>query len=366
MINRTLIGGILLLGLIHAGSAVAAAPWHQLSFNPPDPAPGEPFSLRLEGQMPDTCGVQFSGLSFEGGVLRVRLQRPTGTGVFCGAAVTPYTIDVDVTAAVGTIAVASSFPVHVELTDGSGTRDIAFALLTVADRDKQVEPEAGFWVADRAGRFATGGSGVGFNLEHQNGAIALIAYYYDSLGQPRWYFSAGPSERRSYRGELLEIVGGQQLFGDYRPPGDMVAFGNIDVAFQDNGRAEAWFSEAVDGGVLAEVRVQAVSLVRFGFRSSASTESLAGKWILVDLGRESGSGTVVNLVPAATLGTDHLRLEDTRTEVVVDCGPTVEQLDQPPASCSLFIADTRAATLDNNGFKELRNSEGNFRLLRLD
>ncbi len=353
-----------MLGLIHAGSLMAAAPWHKLSFSPPDPAPGESIALRLQGQMPDTCVAQFTGVSFAEGSLRVRLQRPVG--VICGQAITPYTIDVDLTAAIGTIDVAGSYPVHVELSDASGTRDIAFALLTVADRNEQVVPEAGFWVADRAGRFATGGSGVGFNLEHQDGAIALIAYYYDSLGQPRWYFSAGPSDRRSYRGELLEIVGGQQLFGDYRPPGDMIALGNIDVAFDANGRAEAWFSQALDGGVLAEVRVQPVSLVRFGFRTSASTASLAGKWVLVSLGRESGSGTVVNLVAAPSLGASHLRLEDARTEVVVDCGQVIEQIDQPPASCSLFVANARAATLDNNGFKELRNTEGNFRLLRLE
>lgn len=364
MINRALIGGIFLFGLGHAGLVEAAAPWHKLSFIPSDPAPGEAFSLRVDGQMPDTCGAQFAGLEHDGNSLRVRLQRPTG--VFCGQAITPYSIEVDVTAAIGTIAVASNIPVYLELQDEAGSRDIAFSLLVVADRSKRVEPEPGFWVADRDGRFATGGSGVGFNLERQSDALALIAYYYDSLGQPRWYFSAGPSERRAYSGELLEIVGGQQLFGSYRPPGDMTAFGTIDVAFIESGRAEAWFSQALDGGILAEIRVQPVSLVRFGFRTGTSTASLAGKWVLVDLGRESGSGMIVNLAAASTLGSGHVRLEDRRSEVVLDCGVISEQIDQPPASCSLFLSNARAATMDNNGFRELRNSEGDFRLLRLD
>jgi hypothetical protein len=364
MINRALFGGIFLLGLGAAGIAEAAAPWHKLSFVPPDPAPGEAFALRLEGQMPDTCGVQFTGLDYDGSKLHVRLQRPTG--VFCGSAITPYSIEIDASAAIGTIPVESNIPVHVALQDEAGTRDIAFGLLSVSDRSRRVEPEPGFWVADRDGRFATGGSGVGFNLERQGDAIALIAYYYDSLGQPRWYFSAGTSERRSYGGELLEIVGGQQLFGSYRPPGDMIAFGTIDVAFADSGRAEAWFSQAVDGGVLSEIRVQPVSLVRFGFRTSASTASLAGQWVLVDLTGEGGSGTIVDLKPAAALDNGQLRLQDLRNQVVLDCGVIIGQIDQPPASCSLFIADARAATLDNNGFNELRNSEGSFRLLRLD
>lgn len=344
---------------------MAAAPWHQLSFDPPSPEPGQAFSMTLSGSMPDTCGVRFDGIEFNGSSVHVRLSRPEGAQI-CGQAITPYRIDIDASTAIGTFNVSGHYPVYVEITDSAGSRDIAFALLSVAERNRGKLPDAGFWVADPAGRHATGGSGVGFNIERQADALALIAYYYDLQGQPRWYFSAGPGSTSSYRGQLLEITGGQQLFGLYRPPGDMQAFANIDVGFDNQGRAEAWLSQPLDGGVLSEVQVQAVSLVRFGFRTQANADGLAGRWVLVDLGRESGSGTIVNLEAAPTLGSNHARAMDPRTAVVVDCGIISEQLDQPTRSCSLSVDGSRAATLDNNSFDELRSPDGNFRLIRLD
>ncbi|MCB1627012.1 MAG: hypothetical protein KDI48_04725 [Xanthomonadales bacterium] len=364
MVNRIAIGGILCACALFGAAAQAAVPWHQVAFEPANPQPGQPFQLRLSGSMPDTCGVAYERTELSSSGLRVHLSRPGG--LICGDAVTPYEIRIDVTAAVGNFEVSGHYPVHVSLSDQAGSRDIAFGLLNVVEAGRAQLPDAGFWVADASGRYPTGGSGVGFNIERQSDAIALIAYYYDPQGQPRWYFSAGTAGRNEYRGELLQITGGQQLFGLYRPPGDMSAFSRIDVGFTNRSHGEAWVSQALDTGILAEVQVQPVSLVRFGFRTETTAATLAGRWVLVDLGRESGSGTVVNLEAAPQLGPDHVRATDPRTQVTVDCSIVTEQRDQPPVSCALSIESSRAAVLNNNSFNELRSPDGNFRLIRLD
>jgi len=361
MLTRTQISALLLLlaGLAH--SALASAPWHLVSTEPATPAPGQPFLIQIDGTWPNGCPFSVSPVSRDGQQLRVRLQQE---GTVCTDALRPYRVSIDPAPYLPAGLDAGDYQVFVETEDQDRLRPIAFGSFSVQPQTKIISPEPGFWVADGSGAYPDSGSGVGFNLERQADALALIAYFYDDKGDPRWYFSAGDTQRSSYAGDLLEIRGGQNVFHPYQPPSDMQSFGRIDLSFIDRSHAVAWFSQPVDASILSELRIMPISLVRFGFKAGTSIEALSGRWMLLNLSRDGGDGSLIDLQPNANAQALEISLRDVRNDVSLDCGIVVDNLDQPPGLCVLTSADGRVP-MENNGINELRSADGDTRLIRI-
>ncbi len=351
---------VLLLGV--SSGASASAPWHLLSTEPATPAPGESFLIAVDGTWPNGCPFEVSPVSREGNMLKLRLTEQPGV---CTEALRPYQLRIDPAPTLARGLDAGSYQIELEAEDRSGVRTIGFGVFDVAPADRVVRPEAGFWVADPSGRYADSGSGVGFNLERQDDALAMIAYFYDHSGEPRWYFSAGDARRTGYAGDLLEIRGGQAVFQPYQAPRDMRPFGRIDLSFSDRGHAVAWFSQPQDEGILAELRVMPISLVRFGFKAGATAPALSGRWMLMELDGVDGSGRVIDLQPDVSAAPLQLRLEDQRLAVSLDCGIVTSNLDQPPALCVL-ATEQGQVSLEHNGIHELHSADGQTRLIRID
>ena len=80
---------------------------------------------------------------------------------------------------------------------------------------------------------------------------------------------------------------------------------------------------------------------------------------------DQGSGTVVNLEANSGDNPFRLRLQDRERDLILDCVVQTEKLDQPPALCVLAGVGLQF-TLDNNGINELRSSDGQTRLIRID
>ncbi len=349
---------IILLGL--SGTASAAAQ-HLVSTEPLAPAPDQAFLIEIQGTWPNGCPFSISPVTRVGQALRVQL---TQQGAACTEALRPYRISIDPAPSLPEGLEAGAYQLYVEADDGSGIRTVAFSAFSVQPAAKVVSPEPGFWVADASGDYADSGSGVGFNLERQDDAIALIAYFYDSGGDPRWYFSAGDTRRTHYSGDLLEIRGGQTVFQPYQAPRDMRSFGRIDLSFIDRGHAVAWFSQPEDASILAALRIMPISLVRFGFNAGTSIAALSGPWMLVNLDKDGGSGSLVDLQPGAAVQPLEISLMDERNDVHLNCGVVVEHNDQPPALCVLR-SSAGSVSLENNGINELRSADGNTRLMRI-
>lgn len=348
---------IMLLGL--SGTASAAAQ-HLVSTEPLAPTPDQAFLIEIQGTWPNGCPFSVSPVTRVGQALRVQLTQQGGV---CTEALRPYRISIDPAPSLPRGLEAGAYQLYVAADAGSGVRTVAFSAFSVQPAAKVVRPEPGFWVADPSGAYADSGSGVGFNLERQDDAIALIAYFYDSAGDPRWYFSAGDTLRTNYSGDLLEIRGGQAVFQPYQAPRDMRSFGRIDLSFSDLGHAVAWFSQPEDASVLAGLRIMPISLVRFGFKAGTSIAALSGPWMLVNLGKDGG-GSLIDLQPDAAAQPLEISLSDERNDVRLSCGMVVENIDQPPALCVLS-SSAGSVSLENNGINELRSADGNTRLMRI-
>ncbi|MCB1606882.1 MAG: hypothetical protein KDI71_07895 [Xanthomonadales bacterium] len=359
---RALLIKTALFALYCAFPAQAAAPWHLIRTQPANPAPREAFLIKVEGTWPNGCPFEVTPVQLDDKQLNLRLiERP---GV-CTEALRPYELTIDPMTVLPQGLSSGAYQLLMEVEDQRGVRPIAFSAFDVISPDQTVRPEAGFWVADPTGSYPDSGSGVGFNLERQDDSIALITYFYDTGGEPRWYFSAGDAGRRGYSGDLLEIRGGQTLFQPYQPPREMRPFGRIDLSFRDRGHATAWFTQPEDDSILAGLKIMPISLVRFGFKGGATTAALAGRWVWLTLDGDQGSGTVVNLEANSGDNPFRLRLQDRERDLILDCGVQTEKLDQPPALCVLAGVGLQF-TLDNNGINELRSSDGQTRLIRID
>ena len=89
-------------------------------------------------------------------------------------------------------------------------------------------PQAGWW-------WNPVESGRGFFIESQNGIMFMAAYLYADDGRARWLVSGGANaDPYHYAGRLLDVSGGQTLFGAYAAPTSQVDVGAVSVDFKDD------------------------------------------------------------------------------------------------------------------------------------
>ena len=110
--------------------------------------------------------------------------------------------------------------------------------------DPPFRPETGWWWNETE-------SGTGFSVEVQGTRLFVVGFMYDDLGNPIWYFTAGPMDSPThYEGDWLLFSGGQTLTGPYRPPSPPQTLGGviIDFSSRDEGTIEFTESAAAKGG----------------------------------------------------------------------------------------------------------------------
>jgi hypothetical protein len=112
-----------------------------------------------------------------------------------------------------------------------GCRSLLVALLfaTQAALGQGVPPESGWW-------WNPAEDGRGFFIEVQGGVLFMAAYFYAEDGRATWVVSAGPmTGDTSYTGRLIEVRGGQALFGGYRAPTSQADVGELRIEFASAG-----------------------------------------------------------------------------------------------------------------------------------
>jgi hypothetical protein len=106
---------------------------------------------------------------------------------------------------------------------------LALLFVTQAALGQSVPPESGWW-------WNPAEDGRGFFIEVQGGTLFMAAYFYAEDGRATWVVSAGPmTGDTSYTGRLLEVRGGQTLFGAYRAPTSQSDVGQVRIDFASAG-----------------------------------------------------------------------------------------------------------------------------------
>lgn len=75
-------------------------------------------------------------------------------------------------------------------------------------------------------------SGRGYSVEVRGGSAFVVAFMYDDLGKPVWYFSAGPmATPTTYKGAWLQFANGQTMSGPYHAPSTPIVVGQLEMQF---------------------------------------------------------------------------------------------------------------------------------------
>ena len=89
-------------------------------------------------------------------------------------------------------------------------------------------PQTGWW-------WNPAESGRGFFVESHDGVTFIGAYFYDEDGHPKWLVAGGANaDSYNYTGNLLDLSGGQTLYGAYVAPGSPNVVGQVSVHFVDD------------------------------------------------------------------------------------------------------------------------------------
>jgi len=136
-------------------------------------------------------------------------------------------------------------------------------------------PQTGWW-------WNPAESGRGFFVESHDGATFIGAYFYDGDGHAKWLVAGGANaDPYNYAGDLLDLSGGQTLYGAYVAPGAPNVAGQMSVHFADDTHGTLTWP---GGNVAIERQI-------FGTGDPAF-EAEAGWWWNAD---ESGTGFSVEI-----------------------------------------------------------------------
>lgn len=111
---------------------------------------------------------------------------------------------------IGNVTLSFTDSAHITMTR-PGTTPVNFSRFTFTSSPVPVPPEAGtpqigWWWAGSAF------SGTGYGIEIQNNAVFIVAFVYDTNGNPVWYLATGAlSSPTSYSGTWQLYTGGPQL-----------------------------------------------------------------------------------------------------------------------------------------------------------
>lgn len=342
-----------------------AWPSAEISTEPALPVADRPFTITIDAMWPDGCGPRVERIGRrDPDTIEVVLARQDDR--ICFSAFRDYRLQLtqaDLPPRLGPG--VYRFEVLADWSDGDLRLD-GFRMLEIADPDAAQTrvPEAGAWWPERGGRFDTSGPGSGVSLDVQNGVITAIVHGYDDDGRQQWLLAAGPWQGRTFRSALFHTDGGQPLFGDYRPPREVQPVAWLDLVLLSPSRAEAWISR--EGDFSTGLQVQALSLTRFLFASSADERSWLGDWILVyedplraprrfRLDRELRTGDALLAVEASQTG-ERLR-----------CQIEAARPDTLPQRCELEFVDGSGLVFDAVGHERSFGGQagGGWQLIRL-
>jgi hypothetical protein len=136
---------------------------------------------------------------------------------------------------VGPITVQFKDDTHGTITWPGGTIPIEREIFDV--NVATFQPRTGWW-------WNPAESGRGFSVEVQGNNAFIVAFMYDDLGNPLWYFSAGPmSTPTHFEGDWLQFSGGQTMSGPYHPPATPQKVGRLAVDFTAQESATLTFTD---------------------------------------------------------------------------------------------------------------------------
>jgi hypothetical protein len=297
----------------------------------PHTQPLPTWTLSISGTWPTQCPPTLENLALDDHDLRIDARSVLE---LCERGVTPFSVELNPALALGRGAFAPGvYRVSFYAADGtqSAPKLRAFALV---DRSlpnaPTITPETGFWWSSR-----TDGSAdrTTLSLELQDGQLSAALLSYDDLGQPVWYFGAGPYGGHVAHLPLLRLAGGSAPFvqTSTTPHGDPALA--LDLEFASSAHASAWLSRT-RGSEDSALQLQSLDLVRLPLADSADGRAWQGDWVLV--------ADAADAVPQRlrfdqyrALDAAHFELADTTTNLALTCSRRTGQPDWPPTSCSL-------------------------------
>lgn len=330
-----------------------------MSFIPQNPPASSSFVAHISGVWPNGCipGIEDILISGKQITLVARSQ-----GEFCTQALTPYQLDFEIEADT-----QNSFPEqgHYSVTydvnqDHQSTSTFSFELLQIGE-SSIATPESGWWWAEPGGEFDTSGPGSGFTIEAQNDIVVLTANTYSEHGDSQWVLSASRMIKGNFQGSLLDLSGGQSLFGSYKAPTEAENVGKVMMTFSSPGRGTLWFIAADMEGVTGAIKVQPVSIVREIFSYDAGADILLGNWTFVLPESELLSKRVydLDLAQAEQDEQGNVLYRNSEDTVVMSCKLDLQLPQSPPESCQITELDgTDFGFYKQIGLNSMKGNDG--------
>jgi hypothetical protein len=105
--------------------------------------------------------------------------------------------------------------------------------------DAPFQPDSGWWWNPEE-------SGRGYSVEVQGDKLFAVAFMYDAVGNPVWYYTAGTmASATSYDGPWMQFAHGQTLGGAYRFPDTPAPIGRLHIDFTAIDQAVFTMSDSV-------------------------------------------------------------------------------------------------------------------------
>ncbi len=295
----------------------------------------QPWMLLISGTWPNACLPHLTGLQVQD--MEIRIEARSNKSL-CAALPTPLEMHVDPAASMGQVLLPPGV-YRVGFYAANGTQAPlslrGFALLdTSSPNTAALEPESGFWwpAADNT----ESNAGTGLSLERQGSTLILSTMGYNEAGNPEWYFGSGTLTGRSAHVPLLRMHGGGSLFAsDTRFSPEAEAAITLDLEFQSNAHAIAWFSRINEG---AAIEQRAIPLVRVAFGNEPSGKVWQGEWVLVP-DSPGANPRRLRLDRLLTADQGNFRLSDDTDGSVLNCHGAIQHTQTPPQSCTLEDAN---------------------------
>jgi hypothetical protein len=138
---------------------------------------------------------------------------------------------------------------------------LGFVALLFAHSAFAITPENGWWWNPQE-------SGMGFNIESQNGTVFIATFVYDNSGNPIWYSGSGQIDANSTLTANLQISSGGPCVGcTYRAPSTIDAAIPITITFKSRQEANVtWLGSAAH-------------IQRFQFNIPDGLNKMLGEWV---------------------------------------------------------------------------------------
>lgn len=329
---------------------------------PAAPSAGQPFNLVISGQWPDGCGARISSQTVSGFDIKIVMERPRG--MICTLAIVDYTLPINPFRE-GTFAQAGTYKVYYELLgEGEPNRLLGFNLVSVTGPDSfDFRPDAGNWVAEPGGRYATSGSGVSIALERQGPAMVAVTNFYDSVGKAEWLFGAGSYASGTAKLDLTRVSGGQALFEDYRTPQAYEQVGRLLIEFTSPAQATAWFVEPEGPGMLDHHKLMPVSIIPFRSLMENTTDVYVGNFVFSTAGQATASS--YNMERIRFGAHNMVGSADVAQGVQLRCTVDPDRDKTLPSRCELYREGELLASFDLVGHDMMIGSDRQGRQVRM-